>query len=337
MAARNFKLDMQEVLNCQLPVWYEKFSEYTAKTSFISLSEDFISYLRRDGIVLPEGCCFPQFESQNQFSDDNSEEWSDDNDDSGGQSAPTFRDLTQEIELCIEDLGGVVFPKLNWSSPRDAYWVLPGNTLKCSSPADVYLLLKSSDFIHHDLSRVFEYCTDGDGISAPPSGYKLCLRKWVAVNPGSEFRCFVRDSILIAISQRDTSTYYQHVSKDKDAIRGDICQFHSSVLHRKFSNSSYTFDVYQNKEGCYRLIDINPFGEMTDPLLFSWDELRNWVCPPQGGVSPTSPQIRVIDSEGTIRPSDLELSRLPKDVADLKSSEGIEEFVKMFKSENLGQ
>ena len=39
-------------------------------------------------------------------------------------------------------------------SLQDAYWVLPGNTLKCSSPADVYLLLKSSDFIHHDLSRV---------------------------------------------------------------------------------------------------------------------------------------------------------------------------------------
>ena len=64
----------------------------TPTRSFISLSEDFISYLRRDGIVLPEGCCFPQFESQNQFSDGNSEEWSDDNDDDDreGQSVSEF-------------------------------------------------------------------------------------------------------------------------------------------------------------------------------------------------------------------------------------------------------
>ena len=39
-------------------------------------------------------------------------------------------------------------------SAQDAAWVNGGNTLQCSSPADVYLLLKSSDFIQHDLSRV---------------------------------------------------------------------------------------------------------------------------------------------------------------------------------------
>lgn len=38
--------------------------------------------------------------------------------------------------------------------------MVPGPALKCQSPADVYLLLKSSDFISHDLDHAFELCID---------------------------------------------------------------------------------------------------------------------------------------------------------------------------------
>lgn len=38
--------------------------------------------------------------------------------------------------------------------------MLPGQNLKCQTPADVYLLLKSSDFISHDLDHAFEDCVD---------------------------------------------------------------------------------------------------------------------------------------------------------------------------------
>ena len=66
------------------------------------------------------------------------------------------------------------------------------------------------------------------------------------------------------------------------------------------------------------LIDINPFCEMTYSLLFSWEELRKWECFHKGecpsekeGVS-TEPEIRVIDSVGTIGPSDLQSSQFLK-------------------------
>lgn len=38
--------------------------------------------------------------------------------------------------------------------------MVPGPALKCQSPADVYLLLKSSDFIAHDLDHAFDECAD---------------------------------------------------------------------------------------------------------------------------------------------------------------------------------
>ena len=71
--------------------------------------------------------------------------------------------------------------------------------MKCTSPADVYSLLKSSDFVTHDLSvdSVFDGCVDGDGV--PEGGYRLelVLRKWFAMDPSREMRAFVRDSVLV--------------------------------------------------------------------------------------------------------------------------------------------
>lgn len=70
--------------------------------------------------------------------------------------------------------------------------------MRCTSPADVYLLLKSSDFISHDLdpSLVFE------GIEpVPPNDQpyelELVLRKWYSIDKSREVRCFVREGHLI--------------------------------------------------------------------------------------------------------------------------------------------
>lgn len=40
--------------------------------------------------------------------------------------------------------------------PQDAAWVSPDNTLKCTVSAEVILLLKSSDYISHDLTKLYD-------------------------------------------------------------------------------------------------------------------------------------------------------------------------------------
>lgn len=82
---------------------------------------------------------------------------------------------------------------------QDAAWVLPmSSPLKCTSPADVYLLLKSSDFVTHDLNveRVFEGCSGDD---QPSYDLELVLRKWYPVDQSREIRCFVRNDTLIGL------------------------------------------------------------------------------------------------------------------------------------------
>lgn len=53
----------------------------------------------------------------------------------------------------------LVVPKLDWSAPKDATWISATNSMECRTPNDVYLL-KSSNFITHDLEQAFDGCED---------------------------------------------------------------------------------------------------------------------------------------------------------------------------------
>ena len=149
------------------------------------------------------------------LSDDEKEDADHDSDSDEPRRTYAFPELDAQIRSAIKRYEGSVFPKLNFSSPRvrstsilplqeqslialqDAAWMLPSSSpLKCASPADVYLLLKSSDFISHDLNRdlVFDGQTPGPN---EPYVLELVLRKWYAVDRSREMRCFVRAGRLI--------------------------------------------------------------------------------------------------------------------------------------------
>jgi hypothetical protein len=62
------------------------------------------------------------------------------------------------------------------------------------------MLLKSSDFINHDLllNNVFEGCNmSEDNLQKGEYELELVLRKWYPVDRGREVRCFVRDDVLL--------------------------------------------------------------------------------------------------------------------------------------------
>lgn len=151
------------------------------------------------------------------LSDD--EDGSEDGSDSDGEEQEPRRNFAfPELDTRIRDAVkeyGAVFPKLNFSSPRvcappliqwrvlkifqDAAWMLPpSNPLKCTAPSEVYTLLKSSDFVLHDLNQddVFEGC-DSDTVARPHYDLELVLRKWYPVDRSRELRCFVRREILL--------------------------------------------------------------------------------------------------------------------------------------------
>lgn len=187
----------EEVLKCQFSSWYDTFrnvdqtrSNVTIKSVVIRpLPADFLEFLQSDGVRLPVGatkvssCAPSEQEGEEIWSSD--DEDNDDHDDEESTTSPkqfSFPTLNRQIQEAIDKLEGSVVPKLNWSSPKDATWINNG-TLKCQTPGDVYLLLKSSDFVMHDITHAME---DPSSIE-----YELVLRKWCNLHPSMEFRCFV--------------------------------------------------------------------------------------------------------------------------------------------------
>lgn len=196
---------------------------------------------------------------------------SDDEDPSG-----EWQDVHRRIRETIAELGGKVVPKLNWSAPKDATFMSATNDMLCSSAGNIYLLLKSSDFITHDLDHAFDDTVE-DG-SAPAIPYYLVLRKAFNLNPALEFRCFVRNKTLLAVSQREMN-YFAFLFDLRLSFLSKIQTFLQGHILPQFPDRSFVFDVYiPPPHDRVWLIDINPWAPRTDPLLFSWLELLQMAC-----------------------------------------------------------
>jgi hypothetical protein len=311
----------------------------TFRTIFLDDLPDpeFVQYLHADQVILPKGVktssallegASSTFESDD---DDDDDEEDDDEDtdsssaddqeeegheDGEGDANTTGRNsssnnhnrtklmmhemqiLSRRMEDAIRLLGGAVIPKLNWSSPKDAVW-MNGGTLECRRAGDIFLLLKSSDFIAHDLQQLQLEATknETDAQQQEPDPQQpqpqsdrrkqdrlflrpqLALRKWANLHPSQEFRCFCRNRHLVGICQRHHTEYYPHLANDDNQIRSTIRQaiviFFRTVLLAcsAFPLDSYVFDVYVDRKHKVWLVDFNVWGPTTDPLLFTWEEL----------------------------------------------------------------
>uniref|UniRef100_A0A3P9K6K6 Translation initiation factor eIF2 assembly protein n=1 Tax=Oryzias latipes TaxID=8090 RepID=A0A3P9K6K6_ORYLA len=285
----------EQVVNCQFSAWYPIFKKHTIKSLILPLPQNVIDYLLDDGTLV----------------------WSDD-ETTTTVTAPEFPEFTSKVLEAINSLGGRVFPKLNWSAPRDANWIALNSSLQCCSLADIFLLFKSSDFITHDLTQPFLQCSDQDSPD-PVIKYELVLRKWSELIPGGEFRCFVKENKLIAISQRDYTQYYPHILTQEEQVSQAIQDFFSQNVQYNFLDEDFVFDVYRDSQGKVWLIDLNPFGEVTDSLLFTWDELTS------GGEvaqqQQEGPTFRFTTSEVTVQPSPCLSYRIPRDFVDLSAGE----------------
>ena len=331
-----------QVQSCQFSSWYPTFrnipksslinnpnttsyklrKNVTIESSIIRpLPLEFIEYLLSDGVRLP--LCAMRVSSclkDDITTADDDDDWNDNDDDNNNDSSSeeeeiqqyNFPTLTNQIQTSITQLGNKIMPKLNWSSPKDATWMNCG-TLKCTTVGDVYLLLKSSEFVGFDLERAWldldsnnedesndESNNDGEETttttinnenetiirqsSSPPNNfeYELVLRKWCNLHPSMEFRCFVYNHQLIGISQRHATKFYTHLQPPNQEeelhhpISNVITSFHETYVQHRFNDGKmdrYVMDVYVDSQERVWIVDFNVWARRTDALLFDWDEL----------------------------------------------------------------
>ncbi|KAF9554714.1 D123-domain-containing protein [Agrocybe pediades] len=330
------------ILSFQFSSWYPTFSKQSIKSTVIRpLSSEFREYLDADRVFVPEGA--EDIPAESTLSDDEGDAGTvnsdDDSDDESTGKTYAFPDLDQKIRASIQEYEGV-FPKLNFSSPRDAAWLLPPSSpLKCTTPADVYLLLKSSDFINHDLNEenIFEGCgdTQAEG-GGQPYELELILRKWYPVDRSRELRCFVRDNVLLAISQRDTNHYeFWNHPETQNKVVAAVREFWETNIKPKWTGQpDYIFDFLLTRDlSRGHIIDFNPYAPKTDSLLFTYEELRG--LHQNSGNDESLPSLRVIDSPSHPAASSNapahQHNMIPFEAVKMSSGRDNEEFAELWK------
>ncbi|KAI8142590.1 D123-domain-containing protein [Fennellomyces sp. T-0311] len=313
----------QDIVNCALPSWYNQFRSATFRSKVLALPVAFIEYLNEDGIYLPEdgqprAATIEELDDNGDGEEEDEEDYKD--------TRPNFPAIEEFIRASIQDLGGAVFPKLTWSSPRDAAWIASTQSLKCTSPFDVFLLLKSSDFVNHDLNHAFEHCEQQEEGNVD---HYLVLRKWQDLQPSMEFRVFVKNKEIIGISQRDL-TFYSFMEGMKDEIEDIIYDFFEDHVQQVFPNSSYVLDVYvERQRRKVWIVDFNPFTPATDGLLYEWSELA------QLDHTQDETEFRIIESEAeanahACRGPRFATNMVPRDMIDLSGGRTVAEFAEEF-------
>jgi D123 len=357
----------------------KKRSNVTIRSVILDLPDIFIEWMHDDQLILPEGTKLSSIlveEATNQnrsnlestqstsVSDDNGEEnndtidngrkSSDDNltiDGKSKESLHSFLDLNQTIENAIDVLYAnyditdesdkAVFPKLNWSSPKDAVWVNNGS-MKCCTAGDIYMLLKASDFCSYDMNYIIPDLTvditstsstqedihrivsDGTKEFSFRPKLQLCIKKWCNLYPSQEFRCFIRKQQLIAICQRHDAVHWPHLTEIniQDDYSNLIANFVEDIVEPNIRASeelsmliNYVLDVYIDRKNTVWLVDINVWAHRTDALLFTWSELRHMGTASSADDDTESSYIvfKVIETSKQIRSDPLSSYKTPID------------------------
>ncbi|TQD77233.1 hypothetical protein C1H46_037240 [Malus baccata] len=235
----------EEVNRCQIQEWYQKFKSLSIKTRIHELPESFVQYLLDDSgpFLLPVSIsnddAFPNRIHNPEEEDDYQVSEGSGDESEQPSMPPSFPELELEVKESIKSLGGSVFPKLNWSAPKDSAWISTTGSLKCSSFSEIALLIRSSDSLVHDLCHAYDSCSDKT--STRPKSFFLA---W------------------------------------------------SSVA--LFESENYTFDVYATQDDRIKVVDFNPWGAFTLPLMFTWEELDQ--------IRGDGVEFRIVESQLSVRP-----------------------------------
>ncbi|MBR7119212.1 MAG: hypothetical protein IKC77_03345 [Lentisphaeria bacterium] len=105
----------------------------------------------------------------------------------------------------------------------------------------------------------------------------ICVRPYRNMTLAREFRLFVFDGKLAAMSQYNLIRHYYRLDGVKDAYLALAEKFVESIAW-KIPAGRVVIDIYITGSNKIMVVDLNPWGEPTSPLLLrKWE--RDWSVP----------------------------------------------------------
>ena len=192
----------------------------------------------------------------------------------GGQAQideATINSLRQQLTEEIAHFPHGAFVKLSSRSPKDA-WDARDQKWKVFEGSAALQWFAESERIHDDLCAAR---TSNEPVY-------IAIREWRDICPQDEWRVFIKERRIVAVSQYDYYNSYPNMHGEIGSIRWAIDQFWPTLkaaLHLDTviadlwvrSNAHETGRVWEA-----RLIEINPYGNWTDPCLLDWLKEPEW-------------------------------------------------------------
>ena len=105
----------------------------------------------------------------------------------------------------------------------------------------------------------------------------ICLRPFRRITRAREFRLFIYKGELSAMSQYHLNRHYRRLEGVKDKYWKQAVEFVKKTVWR-LPVDTLVMDVYITSSKGFLIIDLNPWGEPTEPLMLdNWD--RDWNTP----------------------------------------------------------
>lgn len=173
----------------------------------------------------------------------------------GDEPHPSVMALAQELDAKIGWKRR--FVRLNSRSPKDATW--PFEAPATISGKEAVSMMAGSERILDDLCYFRRI---------PEHPAYVCLRDWVyGFRTENEYRCFVRDGKLIAVTHYDYTKPWSGPEDGGKTIRESIDAWFTNMLRSRLPIDTVVFDIHINDDGSFLLIEINPYG-LSDPCHF---------------------------------------------------------------------
>jgi len=150
--------------------------------------------------------------------------------------------------------------------------------LKVNSFQQIMSLLIRSERVAEDLDQEIQL--------KPSSQFSisLVLREWVDIDFDLEFRGFVHQNRLNALSQYNHACYIDEIKENRDIILKRILQLFEIIQPKLSSIGSYVIDFTVNREllfdesqllKCVLVVELNPYEIGTGSCLFDWKTERD--------------------------------------------------------------
>eukprot|EP00727_Mastigamoeba_balamuthi_P007940 m51a1_g3767 hypothetical protein (545) ;mRNA; f:127392-129172 len=323
---------------CNIERWYECLRRWTYETAFVEVSQE----QAREILSRKPASTFP-----------------------------SLRELARRVEAAIRVVGGHAFVRLSSRSPKDAAFTSPEmktllsahlermqRSVSCSAVETQNMefaaffqaraeasmvsngrkalqLLRHSERVREDLSRSLRHA------DAVPWTVVAAVRRWDSIPVWSEFRGFVRDRSLVAISQYNFAVCFEReVVARSEGIRKTIVEFfeRSGVKEAlPLADCVADFVVPDDLDPSgVRLLEINPWATTTSPCLFTWlpgaKDLEG-LEPPLPAMRVVAEPLPVLRDNAAFSQTDALLRNMPTDVVE--DSQPLLEQVQSFLSDDV--